>query len=1778
MTIPARFLLAFAIAWLAGSHLTPAAVLISEFMADNQTVLQDEDGDYSDWIEIHNSGPADVDLGGWHLTDDTNQPAKWTFPATNLAAGAYLRVFASEKDRTSPNLHTSFKLSADGEYLALVDSTGTNVVSQYAPFPVQHPDVSYGWQTSGSNASLWAGHAGYLIRHTPGSANTCRPGPHPLYCDDSALRADITISQSDWDTLMYDPWNETYRSITLRVRHGDIDVTVTNVGIRCRGNTSREKQPRSFNIALNAFVPGRKLFGMERLYWNSDVNDPSMARPKLLNDLGNRIGLPTSYANHVALVVIGPDWDRGNWVGGAFFDAVRNNTEPVDDVFVKSRFGSSAGNLYKCNYRQWPANLAYRGPTGSSYIGDGTTYELKHDGGGDASYDDLAEFIALIDQTPSNDFPNAIMQAFDVDGFLKRMALEVLCGNWDNYWANANNYHLFLDPLTRRWQFIPYDFDNSFSIDWYDLQWESRDLYAWGDANANGAPLMTKIMGVPEFRKRYSFYMKQFLNTVYTNALLDPAIYSTRSNLVAALPIVSGGVSNMKDRERDRYAGDWPYWTYDQFFYSYIDGQYPYNGNVPNHYGITEFIAIRRTNALNQLDLQNIAPIISDFAMDPDPPFVNDAFTISARVTDDVSLASVRLAYSFNNGPTNEVALTNRSADRWSTALPAFTTNGQLRYFLRAVDGMGQSTFHPFGGTDYALTLTITNAATALVITELNYNPYARTAAEIAAGVTDDQNLEFLELHNAGSTPIALDGYRFTVGITFTFPAFTLGAGEYAVIAYHTNSFRVRYTNASIQVIGQCSGNLSNGGEALQLLNAAGQVFKAFTYDDSGDWPGRADGKGSSLEVLDPTASYDDPFNWRSSSEYGGSPGAAGLGPDHRVVVNEVLTHTDPPLCDAIELFNTTESAIDIGGWYLTDTSARYTKYRIPDGTILAAGAYVAFNETNHFNTSGGASTNDFALDGAHGDDVYLMQADAAGNLQRFVDHPEFGAAANGESFGRWPNGSGSLYPMSSRTFGEANSGPRVGPLLVSEVMYNPPSGSNHLEFIEVYNPLSQATDMTRWQLDTGVTFQFPTGTTVGAHAALVVLPFNPAAPSNSALLADFRSVYGISTSVPLVGAFSGTLDNGGEEVRLMRPDDPPAGEPSFYPMLIEDVIDYDDDAPWPAGADGGGLSLTRGDPALWGADAASWAAATPTPGSHESSGTNYTLTIRTDHGTATLAAGAHLVSAGQTMTNSVTTPDIQGGSRYANAGWIMTGHSPESGNTNGMTMTVTNDATLTWRWTTNYMLTVSSGGGGWVTPEGGWHEPGAIVALQASPSNGYRFAQWTGDTHAITAGGVSSTSISVTVSEPVSLTAQFSADAPAAYYVSPAGSHTPPFTNWATASTGLQAAVDYVPAGATVLVAEATYSLSAQVSIAKALTLRSTNGSAATILDGGDATRCLYLAHADAVVEGFTLRRGAGGGNSGGGARIEGGGRLVNCILHSNSTEKSGGGAALINGGELRNCLAYANTAGERGGGAYTYTDSGAPVVESCTFARNAGAEAGGIYLNGSAVLLNSIAWANSASSDSNIVLFGSGQDVQYSTTGPAVAGTGNSAANPAFVDAVSDNFRLGDASPCIDAGTNQAWMAGALELDARPRVAHNRVDQGAYEAILTAWDTDGNGLPDWWEWQYEKVLTGTDPDGDPDGDHMPNRDEYPAGSHPGDGDSFLGLAAPWAGPAADSIVLSWRGVTGISYRVEQSTNLAQGFTATLFTNIPGVSPYNSRTDSVAGTATRFYRVRLEP
>jgi hypothetical protein len=127
-----------------------AGVVINELLASNVRGIVDQDGDHSDWIELKNAGVAPIDLTGWRLTDDADNLGKWQFPAVTLNTGAYLRVFASDKDRrvAGQELHTNFKLANEGEYLALVMPNGVTIADAFAPYPAQHDDVSYGVGTN----------------------------------------------------------------------------------------------------------------------------------------------------------------------------------------------------------------------------------------------------------------------------------------------------------------------------------------------------------------------------------------------------------------------------------------------------------------------------------------------------------------------------------------------------------------------------------------------------------------------------------------------------------------------------------------------------------------------------------------------------------------------------------------------------------------------------------------------------------------------------------------------------------------------------------------------------------------------------------------------------------------------------------------------------------------------------------------------------------------------------------------------------------------------------------------------------------------------------------------------------------------------------------------------------------------------------------------------------------------------------------------------------------------------------------------------------------------------------------------------------------------------------------------------------------------------------------------------------------------------------------------------------------------------------------------------
>ncbi|HUR47359.1 MAG TPA: lamin tail domain-containing protein [Candidatus Saccharimonadales bacterium] len=358
------------------------------------------------------------------------------------------------------------------------------------------------------------------------------------------------------------------------------------------------------------------------------------------------------------------------------------------------------------------------------------------------------------------------------------------------------------------------------------------------------------------------------------------------------------------------------------------------------------------------------------------------------------------------------------------------------------------------------------------------------------------------------------------------------------------------------------------------------------------------------------------------------SPGASNIRPLSNVVINEVLSHSEDPFEDAIELHNTSQTSVDISGWFITDRKSDPFRFRIPDGTILQAGGYIVFYEYQ-FNRFPGVAPS-FALSSSHGEDLYLFTADAGGNLTGFRTDTKFDAAPQGVSIGTYQTSVGvDFTALSSRTFGAdspatlsqfrlgaglPNAYPKVGPVVINEIHYHPPdviltgvTNDNSLdEFIELYNFSGTTVQLfdpnyptNHWKLGKAVDFDFPSGTSLGPGGYLLVVTFDPS--TNASQLAVFRSTFGIPNGIPILGPYDGKLDNGGESVELLQPDAPlPLGTPDAgtVPYFVVDKVKYGDSGPWPSGADGTGNSLQRRNALAYGNDPVNWFAAAPTPGS----------------------------------------------------------------------------------------------------------------------------------------------------------------------------------------------------------------------------------------------------------------------------------------------------------------------------------------------------------------------------------------------------------------------------------------------------------------------------------------------------------------------------------------------------------------------------------------------------
>ena len=353
------------------------------------------------------------------------------------------------------------------------------------------------------------------------------------------------------------------------------------------------------------------------------------------------------------------------------------------------------------------------------------------------------------------------------------------------------------------------------------------------------------------------------------------------------------------------------------------------------------------------------------------------------------------------------------------------------------------------------------------------------------------------------------------------------------------------------------------------------------------------------------------------------TPGESNYLPPPYAIINEVLTHTDPPLEDAVEIYNPSTQGADLSGWFLSNSADDLKKFRIPNGTLLPAGGFAVLYQTQ-FNTGTPGS---FTLNSARGDQVYLTEADSVGNITGYRAQISFGAAENGISFGRLVTCNGTKFTaLAPRTFGQdtpaslaqfrtgsglPNAGAKVGPVVINEIHYRPAilSGTNDNtldEYVELRNITGSAVPFydpaattNTWRLLAGVTYLFPpTNVTLAANGHLLIVSFNPV--TNPSQLAAFRATHSVGAGVPVFGPWSGKLNSDGEAVELYKPDAPqlpPHPDAGLVPYVLVDRVEYGITAPWPIGAAGDGQSLQRMVSTGFGDDAGNWTAGAPTAG-----------------------------------------------------------------------------------------------------------------------------------------------------------------------------------------------------------------------------------------------------------------------------------------------------------------------------------------------------------------------------------------------------------------------------------------------------------------------------------------------------------------------------------------------------------------------------------------------------
>ncbi len=258
-----------------------------------------------------------------------------------------------------------------------------------------------------------------------------------------------------------------------------------------------------------------------------------------------------------------------------------------------------------------------------------------------------------------------------------------------------------------------------------------------------------------------------------------------------------------------------------------------------------------------------------------------------------------------------------------------------------------------------------------------------------------------------------------------------------------------------------------------------------------------------------------------------------------------------------VELYNTSDAAVDLSGYHLTDDFAKLKKYNIPGGTLIPAKGWLSFSEAQ--------VGLDLSIVPGIKDRVSLALTNPAG--QRVVDAVIFKPEVDQKSEARLPDGARSIAPAANPTPGAANAVTVIRDVVFNEILYHPMSRDDQDQYVELYNSGTASVDLSNWKVE-GVGLIFPPGSSIASGAYLVIAG-NPD---------RIKTAYGLPASAVLATAWTGSLRHGGERLTLVDQNG-----------NVADTIHYYDGGDWSLWPDGGGSSLERIDPLAESDVAASW-------------------------------------------------------------------------------------------------------------------------------------------------------------------------------------------------------------------------------------------------------------------------------------------------------------------------------------------------------------------------------------------------------------------------------------------------------------------------------------------------------------------------------------------------------------------------------------------------------------